>query len=812
MLLNGKPVWTFAPTWGEGVLERLQWMTDVLVSASGAEQRRCMRLGPRRQFEARFYLQNQERQAFDISTFMAGGIEWYIPLWAEVVHLQAPLPAMSTTLPIDPADREFRDGDYVLLIGRDAFAYEIVQIATSVDDALQLIAATGLDWPRGTKVYPLRLARLLEQPTATKKTDTFVDVTVGFQLAEAGDRPADPVIDEYDGFPVLTTRPDDSEDLTHDYQRLITELDGLRGLPYFRDTAARGFTGQTYRWGVQGRQNYAAIRRLLHLLRGRWRSIWLPTFMQDMTITRTALATDSAFYVKAFGYTDFGGAVAGRDTVMILLRDGTTVYAKITSSAVDGTEEVMNLSAPLGVEIGPENVMRISYMALSRLDADQIELDHRADAEGLTVCSVTFKSVPNIRNATEWTPPAIQPFDDTGITCLPPCAPASFCQSPYNAEYTTGLDYNPLVNEIWVQGYSASKPRVYGWRVNPSTMEYIGDLEIPEDKVLVGVIVSPVGWPVSPFFFDEANERMYFSAKWLVSGIMTHFIVEVDMVSGECIQCVHQTSAPAGGYRRFWTRPSDNTLWCVGGLGKSDGITVMEIHRAGLVPFGGIYNLPDTAIYSPSPISTIIDNNGDAFFATDRYPAPGYQLTYFRTNTRTFGVSDFIAEEPWIMHHRTSTNMIYVGDSFVGKHWEIDCATGDATGNWINEDVMLGGAPWVVYDGNENCLWYDAVLDVIWSFNYYFTSPAAQFIGISLATKDVYGSYDGQIHPLASPNFAGLWGSIVITKPGAPRAFFVTGAWEAEDGTGWVSGLWKIPMCHVRLGRSENMLPPPEEE
>ena len=124
-MINGKPVWTFSPNWGNGVLERLEWLTDVLASQSGAEQRRCLRMSPRREFEASFLLTGNERANFDISTFMAGGIEWYIPIWHEVVMLSTVLNSGSNTLPIDPANREFRIGDYVLLLGADAFTYEI---------------------------------------------------------------------------------------------------------------------------------------------------------------------------------------------------------------------------------------------------------------------------------------------------------------------------------------------------------------------------------------------------------------------------------------------------------------------------------------------------------------------------------------------------------------------------------------------------------------------------------------------------------------------------------------------------------------
>ena len=42
-----QPLWTIRPNWRNGVLERLEWLTNVISGETGVEQRRSVRPSPR---------------------------------------------------------------------------------------------------------------------------------------------------------------------------------------------------------------------------------------------------------------------------------------------------------------------------------------------------------------------------------------------------------------------------------------------------------------------------------------------------------------------------------------------------------------------------------------------------------------------------------------------------------------------------------------------------------------------------------------------------------------------------------------------
>lgn len=53
-MLDALPVWTISPDWSDGITETLEWLTGLLASPIGAEQRFGLRLTPRRSFEMTF--------------------------------------------------------------------------------------------------------------------------------------------------------------------------------------------------------------------------------------------------------------------------------------------------------------------------------------------------------------------------------------------------------------------------------------------------------------------------------------------------------------------------------------------------------------------------------------------------------------------------------------------------------------------------------------------------------------------------------------------------------------------------------------
>ncbi|HLD65150.1 MAG TPA: hypothetical protein VJA19_03815 [Pseudomonas sp.] len=390
---NRVVAFSFAPDWRDGIVERLTWSTDVLQSPSAAEQRRALRLAPRREFEAPVLLDGRERQLFDLAMFGWGAQVWALPIWHDVQMIEGA--AQGTQLiACVTTHRDFRTGGLAMLRSESAFTYEVVEVEGVAAGSLSLKRPTQQPWPAGSRLYPVRTAQLMKAPQMTRLTDQAQRAEVHFLLSEPPEcLPALPTT-LYRGAPVLELRPNEVEDVSGTWQRLLLELDSGMALPLLTDTANRAFPLQSHAWQNLGRAEQATYRSLLYALRGRQKALWLPTHANDLTLVDAVTPSATTFDIAAIGYTRFASARPGRRDIRLEFWDGSVLHRRITGSAeIGGEVERLVLDAAFGRPVAPADLHRISWMMLARLDQDAIEIQHETDAEGVSKSHVVFRGV-----------------------------------------------------------------------------------------------------------------------------------------------------------------------------------------------------------------------------------------------------------------------------------------------------------------------------------------------------------------------------------------------------------------------------------
>lgn len=393
------PVFLPKPDWQSGVLERLEWLTDVLQSESGAEQRRKLRQYPRRSLEASFSRFGNNRNLIDSYLTGVGQRFGLVPLWWDETPID-PVYAGSIDIFGDFYRREFFANDVVIIRRENELDYELNIIAEKTDTKLTLLYGTQKDTTRGT-ISPVRVAQIRDQLGGTQLTDAVRQFQLRFYTIEAANYTTDWTFPIYErtNLPVLNWIPNYREQMDMTFDRVSFVWDNQVGNPYVVDPGATATTNEKYGYTIYGREAMHDFKCNIYKMAGRWRELHVPTGHDEFVLTRDVNADQGAIIVARSGYNQYNlSQQAIRRDICIEMYDGSKLYNTIISSRVVEDEEWLFLSETVP-SLPLANVRRISYMPRSRLDIDAIEINRLTDADGASQVALTFKAIVERRNA-----------------------------------------------------------------------------------------------------------------------------------------------------------------------------------------------------------------------------------------------------------------------------------------------------------------------------------------------------------------------------------------------------------------------------
>lgn len=394
LLVTGSRItaWALTPDWQIPVREKLAWKTDVLRAWSGKEQRRALRISPRRHVGFSTPMVKLEKQYVENQLFEWGALAWALPMWWDGQRLTAQANPGDVTIPADTVNRDFRFGGLGMVL-TDAGHYEVLQITSFTSSLLTLTRPVIATWRAGSRLYPVRAARLLATTRIVRSHGSYATVQPEFQITEPCDWPSASGLPMYRGSPVLEDSPDTDQTAEGGYDRDTYMIDPQTGAISVIDTALVGFPLSGHNWYLKGRTAHENFRRLLYLLKGQQGEIWVPSYEMDLTLVADAAPGDTNLHCATSGFTQFGGSLNRKD-MRVELVNGTVYYKRIVGSAVDTpTTELIGIDTSFGVTVKAASVRRISFMVLSRLASDEITIEHVTRLDGIALSSTPFRGV-----------------------------------------------------------------------------------------------------------------------------------------------------------------------------------------------------------------------------------------------------------------------------------------------------------------------------------------------------------------------------------------------------------------------------------
>ena len=370
--------WVWRPDWSSPMIERLEWLTDVLTAYDGTEQRIKLREYPRRTIEFAFAATGRQRRKLDSVLYGWGARQWALPIWPDGEQLSADVSVGAMEVLATTATRDYHAGGLLILMN-DSGAYEAVEIDEVQADRLILERATEKQWPASsTMVYPARLARLPSTHGFRRFTGDAVYGPVRFEVDENSSWTA-ATETTYRGRPVLTEKPNWIEDIGVEFMRKLASLDYGTGPAVYNDESGVPEIIQTHRWMLDGRDSIGAFRSWLYARAGKYGALWVPTWSDDMILAATIGSTAVTMDIENIDYHErIDGGINRRD-IRIQLRSGAVHYRRITAAEhISDDIERLTIDSALGIEVQTADVVSISYMALCRLDTDGVEISYFA--------------------------------------------------------------------------------------------------------------------------------------------------------------------------------------------------------------------------------------------------------------------------------------------------------------------------------------------------------------------------------------------------------------------------------------------------
>lgn len=370
-------LWPFAPNWRQPVDVNLEFLTDLITSRSGREQRRSLRRTPRRQIQYMITLDSTESQLLRRSLATWQSRAWVMGDPVRRVRATDGAPDGATQFAVD-------DLPAWLAVGEPILIGDTVLTIDEVDPDTNLVTITApltQTLAPGTVIRPALSGHLSASLSATHpssgttQTQITLDVTPGSEPADEGG----PGYGLLDGREVFLPKPNWGETVSDQFNWPSEKVDfGFGKIESFNPvtfgTIVRNatFVSQTPMQAID-------LEQFFNRSRGRRGEYLMPTWMNDLP-PKTALIQGTDFIRiegadAALAYADDSIYQA----VAVVLTGNRRIYRKVdtisTVSDLEGTDTVIHFSGNWLADVDLNEVLMVSWLNVVRFASDQLTIE-----------------------------------------------------------------------------------------------------------------------------------------------------------------------------------------------------------------------------------------------------------------------------------------------------------------------------------------------------------------------------------------------------------------------------------------------------
>lgn len=390
-------VWPFAPNWRESFRVTKTFRTDIFVSRSRREQRRALMSSARRRFVFEVVVNGADHREYEGLMHLAQDKPFIAPDWSRRETLAADALTGATEIVLASVPGWIVPGRALFLsdrIGRPVAVY----VDSILGTTLTLTAALAKDWIAGTTVVPGPVGKLSKDLSGRHPTNNTAIISVEFDVEPASEPvvapPAAPVT--FNGREVCTFRPNWATAPTVNLMFPSETVDFSRGVtaqffPFaFPDRLTRASFVATN--AAEAR----ALDEFMDRMKGQRGEFYMPTGANDLPPSQNLFGGSAILRVAGSQAHEHYATSKTHKAICVQLRDGTRLYRKVNSMAIDSGagETVLTLASTWSTTVARTSVAKISWMPVHRLASDVLTLDWLTDA--VAQCDLTMQTLEDL--------------------------------------------------------------------------------------------------------------------------------------------------------------------------------------------------------------------------------------------------------------------------------------------------------------------------------------------------------------------------------------------------------------------------------
>jgi len=372
-------LWSLLPSWDGGYRVSYEFKTEIITSRSGSEQRRALRITPRKSVE--FSVTATNDKAWRLRATMDAWQDkgFVMPELTRSVTCLSTMQAGDRLVLVDSVPDWLKVGAYAVLRSGDRHGMRIVE---SIDGTEVTFTSGGSDvWPEGTLIHPGLPGRVETEQATTNLTSQVTQFSFKYNVTPTSEQNLNDgtPFASYNGRELFMRKPNWANSPSVTFRGDMEVIDYGRGKADFYSMYDFRHRVVQATFLSRNRAEATEIERFFRRMKGRQRTFYMPTWQPDI-VPKSQIVSGSRF-INVQGV-DLARLYEGSQVfkhIIVILADGTSIIRPVAALTVSGEDTIVDVGTEWSHSIPLSEITMISWLLPCRFASDILTIEWLSD-------------------------------------------------------------------------------------------------------------------------------------------------------------------------------------------------------------------------------------------------------------------------------------------------------------------------------------------------------------------------------------------------------------------------------------------------